>query len=205
MEPNEVAAPAHCNLCDEDVPLEHFVSHMVRNHGFDAQEIIDAPIIDQTGQSDLVPYDSRLDNMIHIRRVQQLLLPVQRDLARRAMWHDYSKLVSPEREGWDEIVPKLAGLTYGSEEYRAALRDNPVIAEHQQRNDHHPEFYEREGCRGMSLIALIEMLADWKAAGERHDDDKGLLASIEYNQKRFGFTPELADILRRTALEMGWA
>lgn len=59
------------------------------------------------------------------------------------------------------------------------------------------------GIRGMNLIDIVEMLADWKAATERHADGD-LLKSIELNQKRFGYTDELKTILTNTARVMGW-
>lgn len=55
------------------------------------------------------------------------------------------------------------------------------------------------GFWGMNLLDLIEMMCDWKAAGLRHDNGD-LFRSIEINQKRYGFSDELADILRNTAV-----
>lgn len=63
---------------------------------------------------------------------------------------------------------------------------------------------ERESrLNGMSLLDVIEMLADWKAAGMRHADGN-LAASLEINQKRFGISDQLQQILINTALELGW-
>lgn len=59
------------------------------------------------------------------------------------------------------------------------------------------------GIRAMSLLDLIEMLADWKAAGERHADGS-LEKSLEHNAKRFEISPELQTILRKTATELRW-
>lgn len=53
----------------------------------------------------------------------------------------------------------------------------------------------------MSLLDLIEMLVDWKAAGERHTTgaiDKSLLS----NKSRFKYGVELDMILRNTAREL---
>lgn len=61
---------------------------------------------------------------------------------------------------------------------------------------------EYNGIGGMSLLDLIEMLVDWKAASERHADGD-FLASIEYNQGRFGYTDEMKAILLNTARELG--
>lgn len=53
------------------------------------------------------------------------------------------------------------------------------------------------GIRGMSLFDLIEMLCDWKAATLRHNDGN-IRRSIELNQKRFGYSDELKQILLNT-------
>jgi hypothetical protein len=65
---------------------------------------------------------------------------------------------------------------------------------------HHPEHYSN-GIQGMSLLDVIEMLCDWKAATMRHADGD-LSKSIEINQKRFGYSDELKSILINTAIEL---
>jgi len=53
------------------------------------------------------------------------------------------------------------------------------------------------GVNGMTLIDLIEMLCDWKAASERHRDGC-IRKSIEINTKRFTLSQQLAKILENT-------
>lgn len=55
----------------------------------------------------------------------------------------------------------------------------------------------------MSLLDILQMLCDWKAATMRHNDGD-ILRSIEINQKRFGYTDELKRILLNTVREMGF-
>jgi hypothetical protein len=50
----------------------------------------------------------------------------------------------------------------------------------------------------MNLIDLVEMLCDWKAASERHNDGN-IKKSIEINTARFGLSWQLAKILENTA------
>ena len=57
------------------------------------------------------------------------------------------------------------------------------------------------GVEGMTLIDLMEMLCDWKAASERHADGD-VLKSIGMNQKRFNVSPQLQAILLNSAKEM---
>lgn len=156
------------------------------------------------------PYDSRPETQAHIDRVRDFIAGALNNLAERASVHDASKLVEPELSAFDIATPKLAGLEYGSEEYKQSLRDlGSALAHHFAENDHHPEHFEN-GVRGMSLMALIEMLCDWRAASERvkqRTDDPEKVASFEsglsYNKERFGISDDLYDVLVNTARELG--
>jgi formylmethanofuran dehydrogenase subunit E len=53
----------------------------------------------------------------------------------------------------------------------------------------------------MTMIDLIEMLADWKAASERHDDGD-IQESMKKNKKRFNIPPALMQILQNTLTAM---
>ncbi len=124
-------------------------------------------------------------------------------LISRANEHDASKLVSPEKEVFDYATPRLAGCTYGSEEYKGFLVElKPALDHHYAVNSHHPEHY-KSGIQGMSLLDIIEMLCDWKAAGERHNDGS-MVKSLHINRKRFDISEPLDTILENTAREMGW-
>lgn len=146
-------------------------------------------------------YDSTPDTKAHITRVRQLLAEVQGNLYQRAQAHDRSKLEEPEKSAFDRATPKLRGTTYGSPEYKAGLAEiREAIDHHQAHNSHHPEHY-RAGIAGMSLLDLIEMICDWKAAGERHADGD-IRESLRLNIERFGIEPQLASILRATIDEL---
>lgn len=56
---------------------------------------------------------------------------------------------------------------------------------------------------GMSLLDVIEMVADWKAAGQRHADGD-MTKSLEINRDRFGLSPQLFSIIKNTVKELGW-
>lgn len=148
-------------------------------------------------------YDSRPDTWRHIHTVQAKLNYVVDLLRIRAHVHDQSKLVEPEVSVFDEYTPKLKGSTYGSDEYKSFLAGmGDGLKHHYAANSHHPEHYP-DGIHGMCLLDLIEMLADWKAATERHDDGD-LARSIEINRERFGYGDEIATLLRLTAERLGW-
>jgi len=55
-----------------------------------------------------------------------------------------------------------------------------------------------------TLVDLLEMLADWKAAGERTSHGGDLADSLTINRERFGIAPQLMDILANTARHFGW-
>lgn len=148
-------------------------------------------------------YDSRPDTLAHIETVRRYLATVVKCLQNRAADHDRSKLEEPEKSTFDEFTPKLRGSTYGSEEYASFLAAmKPALDHHYAHNAHHPEHHPN-GVRDMSLLDLVEMLCDWKAATERHADGS-LARSIEINQTRFGYSDELKAILTNTARAMGW-
>lgn len=148
-------------------------------------------------------YDSRPDTYAHILQVQRFMGRVVTGLLARAIGHDQSKLVEPEVSVFDEYTPKLAALTYGSDEYKESLDAirSGALDHHYANNSHHPEHYP-DGIQGMSLLDIIEMFCDWKAATLRHDDGD-LRKSIEINQERFGYSDELKQIFINTALELG--
>lgn len=156
------------------------------------------------------PYDSRPETRDHIDRVRFFLIDAVDNLVERAAKHDQSKLLEPELAAFDIATPKLAELEYGSEEYKQSLRElGPALQHHYEHNDHHPEHYDR-GVNEMSLMALIEMLCDWRAASERtkqRTDDPELVktfaAGLAHNFERYGIEPQLAAVLLATVKELG--
>ena len=155
-------------------------------------------------------YDSRPETQQHIDRVQHFLTKVVINLSWRARKHDDSKLIEPELSAFDIATPKLAQMEFGSGEYKQSLNDlGPALQHHYTYNDHHPEHYQN-GIQGMSLMALLEMLCDWRAASERvkqRTDDPEKMVSFEsglaYNQERFNISDDLFQILLNTVRELG--
>ena len=148
-------------------------------------------------------YDSTQDTQEHIKHVQGFLSDVIGNLSARQLIHDGSKLVEPEKSMYDEFTPKLRGMTYGSDEYKECLKQMGVaLKHHYEVNSHHPEHYEN-GINGMNLLDVIEMLADWKAAGMRHADGS-MAQSLEVNRKRFGISDQLFEIIQNTVQNLGW-
>ncbi len=140
------------------------------------------------------------DTLTHIRQVQGEMNKHIAILQYRAQVHDVSKLEEPELSRYAETIPKLAGLEYGTEEYQAVLQEmKPAIQHHYKENPHHPEHYD-EGINDMTLVDLIEMISDHKAAAAR--GGKNALDNLEYNCKRFGIGDQLKKILRNSLLRV---
>lgn len=137
--------------------------------------------------------------MRHIETVRNYLNKIIRELLTRQEMHDQSKLQSPEMELFDIMTPKLRGVTYGSPEYKACMKELSVAIEHHNANNrHHPEHFYN-GIKDMTLVDLIEMLCDWKSSSLRHNDGN-ILKSIDINQARFNYSDELKQILKNTAM-----
>lgn len=148
-------------------------------------------------------YDSSADTLRHIKRINQLLGDSASELIRRGQVHDSSKLESPEKELFDKYTPLLKNLVYDSPEYKQSLADlKPALDHHYANNSHHPEFY-KDGIDGMNLFDMIELFADWKAAGERNKDGN-IFVSIQKNKKRFNMSDQLCKILENTADYLGY-
>lgn len=92
--------------------------------------------------------DQRPETYKHIQKVQHYLNRVAMYLIRSGEMHDQSKLEPPEQELFDKWTPKLAGMTYGSDEYKAALAAlKPALDHHYAVNRHHPEHFDTYECQ----------------------------------------------------------
>ena len=150
-------------------------------------------------------YDSTIDTTLHINRVRFLLGQFAICLLERGSKHDASKLEPPEKAIFDAVGNRLAVITYEGEEYKQSLVELKVALDHHYlHNTHHPEHYPN-GIDGMSLLDLVEMLMDWKAASERHPGGMNIARSIEVGSQRFSVGEQLKKILLNTVKEIGWA
>jgi hypothetical protein len=149
-------------------------------------------------------YDSTIDTTLHINRVRFLLGQFVIQLLERGSKHDASKLEPPEKAIFDAVGNRLAVITYEGEEYKQSLTELKVALDHHYlHNTHHPEHYPN-GIDGMSLLDLVEMLIDWKAASERHPGGMNIAGSIEVGSQRFSIGEQLKRILLNTVKEIGW-
>lgn len=138
-----------------------------------------------------------IQTSVHKFFVFSSILKFSLKLLWRAVTHDLSKYSKFERDDYARELPKLRWMTYGSEEYRASLeRLGSAVQHHYQMNRHHPEHFGK-GVRDFDLLDLVEMWFDWNAAARRHLDGD-ILGSIEKNRSRFGYSDDIAMILRNS-------
>jgi len=137
----------------------------------------------------------------HVNLVQRHMHDSINRLLIRLVEHDQSKYLPDE-------LPLVTGkayldtLLYNSEEYKAALANvKAAVTAHYDNNSHHPEHWAN-GIVDMSLLDLLEMMCDWKAAGETSGGN--IEASIASNTERFRLSPDVVSILTNTAKELGW-
>lgn len=96
---------------------------------------------------------------VHLTELRRGMQAITQDLDRRALRHDLSKFLAGEFAGFARINAAARLHPYGSEEYKAGLRqEKETIELHYSRNSHHPEHGP------MSFLDIIEMVCDWRAA-----------------------------------------
>lgn len=157
----------------------------------------------QTGARTAVGYDSTGDTLKHSLRVGALLVGAITELMHRAVQHDLSKTEEPELTTFNTFTPRLRESEYGSAEYnRNLVAMGEGLSHHYRVNRHHPEHFS-DGINGMTLVDLMEMLADWKAATERTTTGD-LETSLALQRNRFSIDSQLDRILRNTAEHFGW-
>ena len=89
------------------------------------------------------------------------------ELERRANEHDQSKYREDEFSGFVQINKIAREYPYGSDEYKASLKEVDAVDLHYSRNDHHPEHFSGN-VLDMNFFQLVEMVCDWKAASESY-------------------------------------
>lgn len=155
--------------------------------------------------SEEVPLDPVLackaDTHKHINRVRHYMWKAIDRLIKQAEEHDASKLESPEIQGFAASEVNLAKCRFPSPEYDASIENlKATLAHHYAHNRHHPEHWPN-GVNDMTLLDLVEMICDWKAATERQLDGN-IRKSVDYNAKKHKFSPQLQQIFENTVREL---
>lgn len=136
----------------------------------------------------------------HVRAVGKNINIFIQDLIHRAEHHDDSKFEEPELSGFAAAQENLGKCEYGSVEYKENLTLlKPILEHHYSKNRHHTEHWPN-GINDMTLMDLVEMLSDWKAATSRNANGN-IRKSIELNAEKYGMSPQLKRIFENTVKE----
>jgi hypothetical protein len=146
-------------------------------------------------------YDCTNDVLEHKRKVEYWMGRFWHSLKNRAPIHDNSKLNDPEEKAmFDHWTPELREATFGSDQYKVALDGmGEGVKRHYRANRHHPEHYEN-GVNGMTLVDVVEMVADWMAAAQA----KNTHVDLAHAAQRFNLSPQLVDIIANQLREEDW-
>lgn len=142
-------------------------------------------------------YDSTVDAVAHIKNIQKVIEKVIKELEKRAVEHDKSKLSDPEKDTYDKYIPELRKFKYGSPEYLDVRKkmNKEGLAHHFEVNRHHPEHF-KNGIDDMNLVDVMEMVCDWYAASMK--SDTSFEGGFKQNAERFGISEQLCSIMINT-------
>jgi hypothetical protein len=134
--------------------------------------------------------------------VRLALLHVIHDIERRSLTHDASKMLDDEFTGFARINAIARVNKFGSEEYKASMKqEKSTINLHFSRNSHHPErprlmgeaaeaarglpddftYWQAHGGAAMTFLDVIEMVCDWWGARKGYGDSRTWKESVELN------------------------
>lgn len=146
------------------------------------------------------------DTLIHRQQIQQHLHQITNILTKRGQTHDESKLTPEELNEYTKITPKLRKHKYGTPKYQTLSKQlKNALKHHHNKNPHHPEHYTN-GIKDMTLIDLIEMIADWRAAYTRdHKTYNGFINHIKTKLlPQHNTPPTLRTTIINTINQLGW-
>lgn len=148
-------------------------------------------------------FDFMCDTVLHIGEVQEALEVMCSKLKQRGLSHDRTKLQQLEFDGFVSTREKFKKANYGSPEYQECIKLTKPAVDHHYKNNRHHTGYHKNGINDMTLIDLLEMIADWKAAARRSPDKK-LEDTLEYAFKKYKIEPQLQLLIKNTLIEFDW-
>ncbi|MCQ9208915.1 MAG: DUF5662 family protein [Omnitrophica bacterium] len=147
--------------------------------------------------------DFLTDTILHISEVRENLEIMTGELTRRGLTHDRTKLQAFEFDAFVSTRDKFKKANYGSKEYQECVdATKPAIDHHYKHNSHHTGFHA-DGINGMTLIDIMEMVADWRAAARR-SPDKTLFDTLDYCFKKYKIEKQLRAIIMNTLVRLKW-
>jgi hypothetical protein len=137
----------------------------------------------------------------HKFTVLKIINPIIQDLIKRSEEHDNSKLTEDEFPDIIASSEELKKFPYGSPEYDEVRKKwQSGFEKHSKKNRHHIDHFEN-GIEGMTLVDLIELLADWKSATLRSPHPTNIWNAIRIGAEKYNIPPALIKILENTAKE----
>lgn len=140
-------------------------------------------------------FDERLKQ--HKKGVKNYLEIISMLLNSRALTHDNSKSSNEEYKYYKmaNSVNRNDFKTY--EEYLDFIKPtlNKGLKHHYENNRHHPEYFDN-GIEDMTLIDVLEMIADWYISIKQNG--KELDNEIKYNFDKYNVSEQLRKIIMNT-------
>lgn len=147
--------------------------------------------------------DFLCDTLLHISEVKENLEQIATQLRQRGESHDRTKLQSLEFDAFVSTREQFKKANYGTPEYQACVDAvKPAVDHHYKNNRHHTAFYAN-GINDMTLIDIIEMIADWKAASRRSPDKK-FVDTLDFAKNKYQIGDQLFGVIVNTFKELGW-
>jgi hypothetical protein len=137
----------------------------------------------------------------HKSKVKRLVDTIIADLSLRGIVHDNSKFDKDELLLNIKYGKKSMACKFGSKKYLYYREKSKRASEShykKKKNRHHPEHF-KDGINGMTLVDIMEMVLDWRAATENHRVPTSLNVSIEMARKKYSIDDQLVKIIYNTA------
>ena len=148
-------------------------------------------------------FDFLCDTILHVSEVQEHLEEIISELKKRGYAHDRTKFQALEFDSFVSTRDKFKRANYGSKEYKECVDlVRPAVDSHHQKNRHHTGFH-KNGINDMTLIDIIEMICDWRAAARR-SPDKAFADTLDYAYKKYGVNEQLRKIMENTFKSLRW-
>ena len=148
-------------------------------------------------------FDFICDTILHVSEVAENLEAMASQLRQRGLSHDRTKFQALEFDAFVSTREQFKKANYGTQDYQdcvAAVR--PAVDNHHENNRHHTD-YHKNGINDMTLIDVMEMLADWKAAARRSPDRK-FEDTLEYAKNKYAIDDQLFKIIVNTLKSLAW-
>jgi len=150
-----------------------------------------------------VELDFLCDTIVHVSEVAENLEICASNLRQRGHAHDRTKFQPMEFDAFVSTREKLKRAKFGAPEQQECVDTiRQAVDHHHANNQHHVQYYS-DGIKDMSLLDILEMICDWRAATRRNSESR-FKGFLEVAIKKYNISPELEKIIQTTLKELGW-